>query len=46
MLAFIDGQEKKFDDVNAQNILTHNLNHGDKIITAIELERKSHNKDL
>ena len=35
-----------FDDVNAQNILAHNLDYGDKIITEIELERKFHNKDL
>ena len=46
MLAFIDGQEKKFDDVNPQNIFAHNLDHGDKIIAEIELERKSPNKDL
>ena len=45
-MAFIDGQEKKFDDVNAQNILAHNLDHRYKIITEIESERKSHNKDL
>ena len=46
MCAFIEGHEKDFGKVNAQDILVHNLDHGDTIIAEIELERKSHNKDL
>ena len=46
MCAFIEGHEKDFNKINTQDILVHNLDHGDTIIAEIELERKSHNKEL
>ena len=46
MLALIKDQEKNFDKANTQDILVFNLDHRSKIVDEIELERKSHNKDL
>ena len=37
MLALIDNQEKNFDDINTQDIMAHNMDHGDKIIIEIDL---------
>ena len=46
MLAFIDNQEKSFKDKNTQDIMADNMDHGDKIIIEMDLERKSTNTDL